>query len=217
MTDTSTRPTMDWPFIQCAARYAEDAHADDIRKGSNVPYVSHLWSVGALIMENGGDSNQIAAGLLYDVVEDHGGIKRLEEVRALFGDDVADMVEHLSDSVVDTDAGEAKLPWPDRKIRYVDNLATIDDRTALVSAADKLHNLRSIVADYQQVGPELWQRFTVHEAGAHLWYYRSLIETLAPRVPPVLGTWLHDAFTVLTALVEETEPGTDHDWTPPVG
>ena len=217
MTDTSTRPTMDWPFIQCAARYAEDAHADDIRKGSNVPYVSHLWSVGALIMENGGDSNQIAAGLLHDVVEDHGGIKRLEEVRALFGDDVADMVEHLSDSVVDTDAGEAKLPWPGRKTAYVARLATIDDRTALVSAADKLHNLRSIVADYQQVGPELWQRFMVHEADAHLWYYRSLVATLAPRVPSVLGTWLHDTFATLTALVKDTEPGTDHDWSPPVG
>lgn len=206
---------MDWPFIQVAARYAEDAHADDIRKGSNVPYVSHLWSVGAIVMENGGDSHQIAAGLLHDIVEDHGGVKRLEEVRALFGDDVADMVEHLSDSVVNTDAGEVKPPWAERKTNYVGHLSAIDDRTALVSAADKLHNLRSMLADYQQVGPELWQRFKVHEAAAHLWYYRSLVATLGPRVPPVLATWLRDTFATLTKLVAATEPGTDLNWSPP--
>jgi (p)ppGpp synthase/HD superfamily hydrolase len=209
-----TQPTMDWPLIQAAARYAEDAHADDIRKGSNVPYVSHLWSVGALVMENGGDSHQVAAGLLHDVVEDHGGLQRLADVRTRFGDDVAHMVEGLSDSVVDTDAGESKPPWAERKTAYVAHLATVDGRTALVSAADKLHNLRSIVADYRAVGPELWLRFKVHQAAAHLWYYRSLVTILEPRVPTVVGTWLDVTFISLAALVEATEPGTDLAWTP---
>ena len=214
MTEPTTRPTMDWQFIQAAARYAEDAHACDIRKGSNVPYVSHLWSVGALVMENGGDSAQIAAGLLHDVVEDHGGISRLEDVRTTFGDDVARMVEALSDSVVNTELGETKPPWEQRKADYVAHLATVDNRTALVSSADKLHNLRSILADYRQVGPELWQRFKVHNPAAHLWYYGSLVAALTPRVPPVMATWLQITFADLVSEVTAREPGVDLDWQP---
>lgn len=212
--DDTTTTNMNWPLIQAAARYAEDAHADDLRKGSNVPYVSHLWSVGALVMENGGDSAQIAAGLLHDVVEDHGGTARLNDVRANFGDDVALMVEALSDSVVDTESGETKAPWTQRKVGYIIHLAAVDDRTALVSSADKLHNLRSILADYRQIGPELWQRFNVHEPAAHLWYYRSLVDTLAPRVPAVLDTWLRGAFSALVSEVTTREPDVDLDWHP---
>ena len=155
-------PTKSWDlaFVQSASRYAEDAHAGDIRKGSGIPYLSHLWSVAAIVMENGGTDRQVAAALLHDVVEDHGGQPRLDDVRDRFGDDVADMVAALSDSIVDTTTGAEKPPWKDRKMAYLERLRKVEEKTLLVSASDKLHNLRSIVSDYRTIGPDFWGRFS---------------------------------------------------------
>lgn len=97
-----------------AAVYAAEANRDDLRKGTAIPYLSHLWSVAALVPEHGGDDWQVAAALLHDVVEDHG--------------------------VVDTTAGEAKPPWRSRKEACIAHLADADDRVLLVSTCDKLHN-----------------------------------------------------------------------------
>jgi (p)ppGpp synthase/HD superfamily hydrolase len=207
----------DLAFVQEAARYAETAHADDRRKGTDIPYLSHLWGVAALVMDHGGDDRQVAAALLHDVVEDHGGEARLADVRSRFGDDVADMVADLSDSVVDTTAGVPKPPWEERKRAYLDHLTQVADRSALVSAADKLHNLRAITSDYRMIGSELWRRFTVHEPGAHLWYYGELIERLAGRVPEQLGTELQRTMAELDRLIAEHEPDTEREWAPGTG
>jgi (p)ppGpp synthase/HD superfamily hydrolase len=184
---TRDRLWQDFDLVQRAGAYAADAHRDDVRKGTTIPYVSHLWSVAALVLEHGGDDRQVAAALLHDVVEDHGGRNRLEDVRRQFGDDVAHMVEALSDSMVDTDAGETKRPWRERKEGYLARLADDDDRVLLVSACDKLHNSRSVLADLRQHGDATWQRFTQADANEQLWYYRSLVDALVPRVPVALG------------------------------
>ena len=109
-----------------AARFAAEQHHDDLRKGTDIPYLSHLWSVAALVLEHGGDDDQVMAALLHDVVEDHGGAAMLVEIRAAFGDEVARLVEGLSDSVIDTTAGEAKVPWAARKEHYLAHLAEAD-------------------------------------------------------------------------------------------
>jgi (p)ppGpp synthase/HD superfamily hydrolase len=177
----------DFDLVQRAEAYAARAHREDMRKGTTVPYVSHLWSVAALVLEHGGDDAQVAAALLHDVVEDHGGRGRLEDVRREFGDDIAHMVEALSDSMVDTDAGETKRPWRERKEDYLARLADDDDRVLLVSACDKLHNARSVLTDLRQHGDGTWLRFTQADASQQLWYYRSLVDALTPRVPAALG------------------------------
>lgn len=209
--------TFDLELVQKAARYAEKAHADDVRKGTTIPYIAHLWSVAALVMEYGGDEQQVAAALLHDVVEDHGGEQRLRKVRKHFGDDVADMVAALSDSLVDTEEdGAAKPPWIDRKRAYLDHLATVDGRTALVSAADKLHNLRSIVNDYRALGPALWERFNEPNPAAHRWYYRSLVEVLFDKVPAPMARQLQRSLADLTSLMAVRQPDVTPDWEPPV-
>ena len=206
----------DFDLVRSAAEYATDVHRADYRKGPvPIPYVSHLWSVAALCLEYGGDDHQTAAALLHDAVEDGGGVARLEDIRARFGPEVARLVAALSDSVVDTTAGEQKPPWASRKRSYLAHLAEADERVALVSACDKLHNSRSILADYRRVGPDLWGRFAVSDPAGQLWYYGSLVDTLVPLVPGDLGAELRRTLDAILELVRGDEPDIDarvSDW-----
>jgi (p)ppGpp synthase/HD superfamily hydrolase len=194
------RPWQDFDLVQRAAVFAAETHALDLRKGTTVPYLSHLWSVAALVLEHGGSDEQVAAGLLHDVVEDHGGRARLEQVRGRFGDEVARLVEALSDTVVDTTSGAAKPPWRERKTAYLAHLAAVDERIALVSACDKLHNARSIVADLRAEGAALWGRFTETDPERQLWYYDGLVAALTPKVPARLGGELARTVAEMRAL-----------------
>jgi len=195
-------PWQDFDLVMRAAAYAADAHRADLRKGTAIPYLSHLWSVAALVLEHGGDDEQVAAGLLHDVAEDHGGAAKIEEIRQHFGAEVARLVEGLSDSLVDTEAGEIKPPWRERKQRYLEHLAGADDRVALVSACDKLHNTRAVLADLRTVGADLWKRFTVTDPADHLWYYDSLVAALENKVPEPLA----DELRRTVAAIHSTAP-----------
>ena len=170
-----------------AVAYAATAHGHQVRKGTDIPYLSHLLAVTAMVLEYGGDETQATAAVLHDVVEDCGGARRLEDVRMTFGDDIATLVHALSDaSPAD---GEAKPPWKDRKERYLDDLEelTADGHPAtLVSLCDKLHNARAIVADAadpEGPGPKVWERFSASPADV-AWYYRELARCFhAGRLP----------------------------------
>ena len=193
-----------------AAEFAAGKHRGDLRKGTEIPYLSHLWSVAALVLEHGGDDEQVMAALLHDVAEDHGGETVLAEIRIEFGEEVGRLVAGLSDSLVDTSTGEVKPPWKTRKERYLAHLAEADARTALVSACDKLHNSRCILADLRRVGPELWQRFSVTDPSKQLWYYDGLVAALAPpKVPDTLADELARTVRQIRTLTEHsaTEAG----------
>ncbi len=158
------------PRFEQALVFAAQKHNGQTRKRSQVPYISHLLSVAALVLEAGGDEDQATAALLHDVVEDCGGAPMLAEVKAQFGDHVAYIVELCTD----TDA-TPKPPWRDRKSHYLRHLQTAPEDVRLVSVADKLHNVRSIVADYRQLGEGIWERFAGGRDGT-LWYYRALLD-----------------------------------------
>jgi (p)ppGpp synthase/HD superfamily hydrolase len=198
---TASEPWEDLDLVLSASRYAAEAHSGDLRKGTTIPYLSHLWSVAALVLEHGGDDRQVAAALLHDVVEDHGGSTRLDELRATFGDDIADLVAALSDSLVDTTAGQEKPPWRERKETYLRHLDEASERVALVSACDKLHNARCIVADLRSEGDTIWQRFNASNPQDQLWYYDSLVGSLGPKVPAALGDELRRTVDEIRAEV----------------
>lgn len=212
---TSEKPWQEFELVQQAAEYAAEAHKRDLRKGTTIPYLSHLWSVAALVLEHGGDDQQVAAALLHDVVEDHGGETRLREVRSEFGDEVARLVEALSDSVVDATVGQRKPPWRERKERYLAHLSEVDERVALVSACDKLHNARAIVADLRAEGPALWERFNAKDPADQLWYYEGLVAALKPpKVPVRLADDLERSVVLIRSLsqvgqVDASLAGTD--------
>ncbi len=151
-----------------AFEFAAAKHAQQTRKASTIPYIAHLMGVASLVLEAGGDEDLVIAALLHDVVEDCGGEKMLKEVRRRFGKRVAHIVDGC------TDAYEIpKPPWKERKVSYINRLKEEDADTRLVSAADKLNNVRSILSDYRALGESVWSRFNGAREGT-LWYYRTL-------------------------------------------
>ena len=153
------------------------------RKQTEIPYLSHLMSVAALVMEAGGDEVQVAAAFLHDSAEDKGGEAELERIEAEFGPEVAAIVRDLSDSLVDTTTGKIKEEWATRKQSYIDHLREAPERSLLVSAADKLHNARCILVDHRRDGDDVWNRFNEKDPARQLWYYRSLAEIFSVRLP----------------------------------
>jgi (p)ppGpp synthase/HD superfamily hydrolase len=152
--------------------FAAEKHASQTRKKTDVPYISHLMSVASLVLEAGGGEDEGVAALLHDVVEDCGGHPVLEEIRQRFGDRVANIVEGCTDAYT-----IPKPPWKRRKLDYLEVLRRADEDVRLVSAADKLHNVRSILADYRREGDSVWERFSGRRDGT-LWYYRAVLNVL---------------------------------------
>jgi (p)ppGpp synthase/HD superfamily hydrolase len=173
MPESTATPKLTDRFPRAFAM-ASEVHATQLRKGTDTPYIAHLMSVAALVLEHGGGEDAAIAALLHDAVEDSGdGEGIAKAIRAEFGDHVADVVLACSDAI--GQAGQPKAPWRERKASYIAHLARErDPDVLLVSACDKLHNARSIVADLREIGPALWERFSQHDPAAHLWYYRSL-------------------------------------------
>lgn len=158
-----------------AVRCAAAVHGSQRRKGTTVPYLSHLLAVASLVIDAGGTEDEAIAALLHDAAEDQGGTARLEDIRLRFGRRVADIVEACSDSLEEDPTNKA--PWRERKQRYIEQLAADDDKSVyLVSAADKLHNARAMLDDFRLVGDGLWGRFS-RDGGRDriIWNYRQLI------------------------------------------
>jgi len=156
------------PRFLRAFLFAAEKHSGQARKASTIPYIAHLMGVASLALEAGGDEDIAIAALLHDVVEDCGGAPMLKEVRRRFGKHVAEMVDGCTDA--DT---EPKPPWRERKEKYIRRLKTEAADTRLVSASDKLNNIRSIISDYRAIGESVWSRFNGGRDGT-LWYYRTL-------------------------------------------
>ena len=155
--------------FESALLYATQLHRFQERKGSCLPYVTHLLGVAAIVGESGGTEDEVIAALLHDAPEDQGGRERLEDIRIRFGEEVATIVEGC------TDTFETKKPeWRRRKEEYIEHVVRADESVRLVSAADKLHNARAILADLRSSGEKVWERFTGGKDGT-LWYYRALV------------------------------------------
>ena len=151
-----------------AIKLAAQLHSDQLRKGTNIPYISHLLGVTSLVLEHGGNEDEAIAAMLHDAVEDQGGEETLELINSQFGSKVAAIVKECTDSYE-----TPKPPWRDRKEQYIKHLATASPSVLLVSNADKLHNARAILNDLRICGESLWQRFNGGREGT-LWYYKSL-------------------------------------------
>ena len=152
-----------------AVHYAAEVHKTQKRKGTDIPYIAHLLAVASIALEYGANEDEAIAALLHDAPEDAGGQDRLEEIRQQFGDIVADIVQDCSDTF-----DIPKPPWKKRKKEYIYSIKGKSSSSRLVSAADKLHNARSILLDYRTIGDALWPRFATGKVDV-LWYYRSLV------------------------------------------
>ena len=152
-----------------ALTYACTLHSGQTRKGTDIPYISHLLSVVGLALEHGADEDVAIAAVLHDAVEDAGGKPRLEDIRYRFGTRVAQIVDDCTDAYV-----TPKPDWRERKETYIAHLTQASPDGLLVSCCDKLHNARSIVSDLREHGEKLWGRFKGGKKGT-LWYYQALV------------------------------------------
>ncbi len=150
-------------------------HRRQLRKGTDVPYLSHLLAVAAASLELGGNEDTAIGALLHDAVEDGGGPAMLERIRQEFGDVVAGIVAANSDTDI-----EPKPPWRARKEAYIAGIASKPVEALHVSLADKLHNARAIVTDLERVGETVWGRFSA-PADEVRWYYNALATAFAAR------------------------------------
>lgn len=151
-----------------AIDYAFALHSNQYRKGTTIPYFTHLVSVSNNVIENGGSTDEVIAGLLHDAVEDQGGEKTLKLIRKRFGNKVAKIVEECSDTKI-----IPKPPWLERKKKYLSGMKKSTQSSLFVSLCDKLHNATCIVNDYQRVGRKLWKRFNASSKQVY-WYHNSL-------------------------------------------
>jgi len=180
--------------FQEAIVYAIQAHAQQARKGGTIPYLAHLLAVAALVIEDGGSEDEAIAALLHDAGEDQGGEPRMQDIAARFGARVAGIVRECSDTL--------EMPKPPREQRMRDYIAHLPDASpgaVRVSMADKIHNARSMAADYALVGDKLWERFTLKTREPNEVYYRGLSAAFkearaSARLQRQLDTALDDLF-----------------------
>lgn len=177
------------PRIVDAFAFTYELHRKQVRKGSRVPYITHLMGVAAIVGRYAGDEDQFIAALLHDAVEDQGGLETLDRIRERFGDTVAGYVAGCSDS-----DDSPKPAWRERKERFIAFVKSAPPEQRLVIAADKLHNARAIVSDLHEKGNALWDLFKAGREGT-LWYYAEVVRALGEG-------WTHPLLRELSHAVD---------------
>ena len=175
--------------ISAAFALAALVHEKQKRKSTDIPYISHPMAVAAQVAVWGGSEDQFIAALLHDVVED-GGAQYMPVIEKHFGKHVLDLVMACSDAA--PQRGQPKGAWIERKEKYIANLRSAADEVLLISAADKWHNLASILADAKQLGEVVFDRFIrqdferTDKKKMVLWYYKELLAVYRERNVPVV-------------------------------
>ena len=202
-----------------ALQFTADVHEGHQKKGTSVSYLSHLLSVSALVMENDGDEDEAIAGLLHDSVEDRGDTYQTRcgakppsgrgalkhDIEKLFGARVRDLVMHCTDDEY-LPQGKPAEKGPTRRATSLRRLGSQSDTGALrVACADKLHNARAILVDYQTLGEEVWERFRVKTRKQQLWYYRGLADIFSGRAVGFDDIGLKRLAAMLDAAVRAIE------------
>ena len=183
-----------------ALAFANRVHRGQLRKGTKVPYMAHLMGVASIALNFGADEDEAIGALLHDAVEDQGGLPMLEEIRRRFGSRVAEIVDGCTDSWT-----TPKPPWLERKKAYLEHARNASASVRLVSASDKLYNMRAIVSDYRRVGEAVWARFSAPPADV-LWYYQSLADVFRREADGGVADELARAVDELRGIVEGIRP-----------
>ena len=172
------------PKINKALKVASKAHKDQFRKGTDIPYIMHPVAVAFIISQYSDDEDAIIGGLLHDVLEDvRPGIYSATDMEKDFGEEIVKIVRDVSEDKV---AGEEnEKPWKERKQGYLAHLESLDDiRPLMISMGDKIHNLMSILEDYEEKGESLWDRFNASYT-EQVWYYGEFLKIMENKpVPP---------------------------------
>ena len=192
----TTPPDLTPRFTQ-ALEFARATHQGQLRKGTAIPYLAHPLAVASLALGFGADEDEAIAALLHDTAEDGGGEPVLVHIRDTWGPKVEAIVRACSDSL--TDDPRSKAPWRERKEAHLAHLGEAPGSVQLVAAADKLHNLHSLLADLRAQDPEVWSRFKAGPEDQR-WHYGACVDLLAADPARPWSRPLRDAFQSLTEM-----------------
>lgn len=197
MANFSETPCYGDRFVLALQKVSE-WHRFQVRKVGNVPYTSHLLTVAALVWENGGTEDEAIAALAHDSLEDVA--IPLEDIQALFGKRVADIVDALSE--------DKTLPKSDRKAAYVNAIANSNKSVALVSACDKLHNLRGYCRNPELIKPDVVEFYCQLYPVYRDWLCPSILDPVHPLIEEMgnlISQKLLNIFSVYVSLNWEGE------------
>lgn len=181
-----------------ALEFAAERHGGQARKGTDIPYVSHLLHVAGFVLEHGGDVDQAMAALLHDVIEDCG--VTAAELESYFGPRVARIVQECTD-LLDGDTPATKSDWSARRQRYLAHLPEAWPPSLLVAACDKRHNLAALVADLDRHGLAYLDRFNAG-GDQQLAFYRAFLDAVRSAIPAALAADLAELSDALAAALK---------------
>jgi (p)ppGpp synthase/HD superfamily hydrolase len=162
------------PLVEKAFRVAADAHRNQTRKASDLPYFQHPASVALILVRAGFDDDELlAAAALHDTIEDTDCT--VESLSADFPKAVVKLVLECSEAK--TDASGAKIPWRARKESHIAVVREASPSARAIVLADKLHNLGSMIFDFERE-EELWSRFNASPDDL-VWYHREIVAAAA--------------------------------------
>ncbi len=156
--------------IEKAIAFAAKAHAGQIRKGTNRPYILHAIETMVIAMRLYLREDAIAAAVLHDVVENTS--VTLGRIEKEFGPRVADLVDSVTEDKMKKLPPEAT--WRARKWQMIFRLRKADWDTLGICLADNLSNLRELNRDYEIIGDEIWERFNQKDKAMQAWYYKEI-------------------------------------------
>ena len=155
-----------------AVQFATEAHRGTERRGTGYPYIIHPMEAAAIVATMTNDQEMLAAAVLHDTVEDTD--VTIEQIRELFGDRVAELVQHETAPLDDS------LTWREKKTAQLKQLAEAPRDSKIVALGDKFSNMSGIALDYRQMGDEVWKRFHAPNGKSDVeWYYRSLADAMS--------------------------------------
>jgi (p)ppGpp synthase/HD superfamily hydrolase len=199
MPDHAEHPILTHRFDE-AIELAFRLHRYHVRNSTGVPYFSHLMSVAALVLEDGGTEDEAIAALLHDTLEDCADQISGTQLEQRFGRTVRLLVEACTDTPASHVGGE-KTPWKPRKTEYIKHIR--GGGATRISLADKVHNARSILRDHRITGEGVWSRFSASREDT-LWYYQELVK--AYRAAGTGGFLMDEFERVVDEIVARSQP-----------
>lgn len=169
-----TNKAIDTKLLDRAIVFAVRAHAGTERRGKGFPYIVHPMEAVEIVATMTPDQELLAAAALHDTVEDTD--TTVEQIRAEFGDRVAELVAAESDEP--HESRDSVENWRARKQTAIDRLAAASRDVKIVALGDKLSNMRAIARDYAVQGDALWNLFHAKDRKDHEWHYRGLAASL---------------------------------------
>lgn len=168
------------PKIQKAINLASEKHSGQLRKADGLPYIVHPFAVAWILSNYTDDEDVIAAGLLHDTLEDVAGY-RFDDIKKEFGEEVANIVKEVSEDKDPNIITDEKATWKERKTKYLKHLKIASREAMIVSAADKIHNLSSLLDVYKEQGGAVWKEFNATPEEI-IWFNGEVLRILRTRM-----------------------------------